>query len=112
MCVLNEEEFKYKVAKNIKLYRKDTQEITAEKAEISTDTLSAAERGKAVMNIFNFVKLCNVMNVTPNDILKEFINNKDRIVEQELLDEISKLTLQEKEFLKTVIKFIKTHDKK
>lgn len=112
MYELDEEKLKYIVAEKVKRYRNKTQEETVGEASISSDTLSATERAKSVMKISTLVKLCNALEVTPNDILEDFITNRDKILEQKLAHEIAGLTMKEKEYLEISINFIKTHREK
>lgn len=78
MLTIDENDFKNKIAQKIRLYRVDTQEKTAEQAFISVDTLSSIERSLNIPSTLTLVNLCNAINVTPNDILEDFIFNKDK----------------------------------
>ena len=75
---------KIQIAENIKKYRTETQEVAAEKAELSVDMFSLAERGKSLLNSYNLTQVANALNVTPNhlDIHKsydEYIEAKENI---------------------------------
>ncbi len=57
---------------NVKKHRKNlnyTQFDLAEKTNLSTVHISHIENGKVKMSIGTFICMCNVLKVTPNDIL-------------------------------------------
>lgn len=108
---IDETQFKRSVGKRIKLYRKETQESLSESAQISPDTLSMIERGENIVSSLTLVKICNALNITPNQILADFIANKDASLNSIILNEISNFTIDEKEFLLTTIDFIKKRKK-
>lgn len=107
MLNIDENEFKRNIAQKIKSYRKDTQEKTAEKALISVDTLSSIERGLNVPSSLNLVNLCNALNVTPNDILEDFILDKDKLLTEKIKLEFNKLSTEDKSFILYTIEHLK-----
>lgn len=102
---IDEEYFKKIIATKIKNLRSTSQEVLAEQADISEDTVSKLEREMTVISSLTLVKLCNALKVTPNEILGEFLD-VDKI-NQKLYDEVSELSTEEKEFLLDIIYFIK-----
>lgn len=102
---INEEYFKKSIASKIKALRNTSQETLAENANLSDDTISKTERGISIISSLTLVKLCNALNVTPNDILEEFLDIKP--INNKLNTEILTLNDQEKEFLLHTIEFIK-----
>lgn len=111
MQSINENDFKNNIAQKIKSYRVETQEKLAEKASISIDTLSSLERGLNIPNSLNLVNLSNALGVTPNDILEDFILDKDQLLTTKLNIEFNNLSTEEKAFLLQVVDFIKKHEK-
>lgn len=107
MLNIDENEFKNNIAQKIKLYRKDTQEKTAEKASMSVDTLSSVERGLSVLSALKLVNLCNAIDVTPNDILENFIDNKEKLITTKLNLEFNDLSLEDKAFIIQIIDYLK-----
>ncbi len=100
MDIIEEGDLKKHIAKNIKQIRKSlnfSQEALAEKASISDDTISKIEREITVINSLTLIKICNALNVTPNDILKEFININS--VKNELYKKINTLSIKEINYL-------------
>lgn len=106
MLNIDENEFKNNIAQKIKSYRKDTQEKTAEKALISVDTLSSIERGLNVPSSLNLVNLCNALNVTPNDILEDFIFNKDKLLISKFNLQFNDLSTEDKAFIIQAIEYL------
>ncbi len=105
------ENFKKAFANKIKMYRKETQEVIAEKAEMSVDMLSLAERGKSMLTCYNLVQLSNALNITPNHLLRDFIKNKNLLYEDLISYELETLSQDEKEFILYTIKFLKQNKK-
>lgn len=108
MLTIDGNDFKNKIAQKIRLYRVDTQEKTAEQAFISVDTLSSIERSLNIPSTLTLVNLCNAINVTPNDILEDFIFNKDKILEEKLNYNFSQLSFEDKSFILQIIEYLKT----
>ena len=102
-------EFKYSIGQKIKTYRKISQDKLAEKAQLSPDTISAIECGNVVMGIDSLVKICNALNITPNDVCKDFIDNKIGILNYELIQEISNidLSIDEINIIMGILQYIK-----
>lgn len=109
MKKIDEECFKKAVARKVKELRNTSQEVLAETADISEDTVSKLEREISLISSLTLVKLCNALNVTPNDILGEFLDIYK--VSVKLNEEISILSSEEKEFLLYVINFMKKNKK-
>ena len=58
----------------------------AERAEISDRTYADIERGSTNMRIETLLKICEALNITPNDVL--VINNNIEITEQDIAESI------------------------
>ena len=78
-----------------------TQSDVAEKAEISDRTYADIERGSVNMRIETFLKICNVLNASPNDILVE--NNVAQICKEDLIKKIDTLSLKNQETILQLI---------
>lgn len=81
----------YKSRKNIGL----TQVEVAEKAELSDRTYADIERGCTNMRLETLLKICNALNITPNDVL--VTENHVEITEQDIADAIKDCSNNEKE---------------
>ena len=107
MLNIDENEFKRNIAQRIKSYRTESQEKTAEQASISVDTLSSIERGLNVPSSLNLVSISNALGVTPNDILEDFIFNKDKVITAKLNFEFNDLSDEDKSFVLQIVEYLK-----
>ena len=106
MLNIDENEFKNNIAQKIKFYRKETQEKMAEQASISIDTLSAIERGLSVPSSMTIVSLADALNVTPNDLLEDYIS-KDKLIAAKLNIEFNSLSTEDQAFILQIINYLK-----
>ena len=81
----------YKVRKEKGL----TQAEAAEKAELSDRTYADIERGNVTMRVDSLLKICDALNITPNDILVS--DNDIEITEQDIAETIKNCSNNEKE---------------
>ena len=72
-----------------------TQAEVAEKAELSDRTYADIERGSTNMRLETLLKICNALNITPNDIL--VIDNDIKITEQDIVEIVKNCSNNEKE---------------
>ena len=72
-----------------------TQAEVAEAAEISDRTYADIERGTANMRVGTMLRICNVLRITPDDILTENIEDPHP-TEEDVFQRISKLDSKDK----------------
>ncbi len=73
-----------------------TQSEVAEKAGLSDRTYADIERGTVNMRIETVLKICDALNITPNEILT--VDDEDSVVlEEEIIKRLSLCTRSEKE---------------
>ena len=68
-----------KIGKNLQQIRKSygyTQERLAEEIECSARYISDVEQDRAKPSYENLVKICNIFNVSLDDIFSEYLDNK------------------------------------
>jgi transcriptional regulator with XRE-family HTH domain len=91
---------------NIKKHRKQigfTQEQLAAQTELSIQYIGNIERGKTTASITTLVKICNVLEVSPNQLL---INATD-LNQSALLDEVNTiLSGKSSSFVKHILAYI------
>lgn len=96
------------LGKRIRLYRtrkKLTQEAVAESLNVAVSTISHCEVGTHKISLQNLVKLCNVLEVSLDDLLCDsLVSVRDDYVSSELQALISDCTPDEKAFLFSVLK--------
>ena len=99
------------IGKNLYAFRKKcglTQFEVAEKANLSDRTYADIERGHVNMRVDTLLKICDVLKITPNDILTDVEFNSE-INMDELLEKIESFTVNDKKFItETLSNFIKT----
>ena len=74
---IDEDTLKKVLSERVKFYREKNQELTAEEANISKDTISKIERGITIPNTLTLLKVCQVLKITPNQLLEGLFETKD-----------------------------------
>ena len=101
-----------KSLKNIRLKNNLTQEEVSSLTGLDTKYISQIECGKAKGSIDTMLKFCIAYNVTPNDILYEFIENSKAYKElNQFPTDLSKLSNRDKHIVSTLIKTLLENDK-
>jgi len=101
---------KIKDARNIKKVENDkeyTQEKVSEKVGLSTDQYRNIENGRSIGSVQVLIDICNLLDITPNDLFYEILESKEEILDKKLYSEFQDLTLKEKELVKTLMIHIK-----
>ena len=80
--------------RNIRLSRGYTQEYMAEKLGIDTVNYGRIERGKSKLTLERFLKICEILQVSPTELLN---NEKDEIIKY-----LKKIYETEIEILETI----------
>lgn len=107
------------IGHNIQIARLEkglTQEVLAEKCDVSTKHISALERGVSSGSISLIIDICNVLGVTPNYIFRTAvdIDNDDKIdiFAPETLLSYIKLQEENKDFIDYTINHLYFMQKK
>lgn len=82
-----------------------TQAEVAESAELSLRAYADIERGKVNMRVETILKICKVLNITPDDILTEDNNEVDVLQE----DIIKRLSDEPSKYKKTALKLVSVY---
>lgn len=97
------------IAKFFKEYRiknNYTQEQVAELSNLSAKYISQLERGISGGTLETILKLCNVYKVSPNTILKPFLDNKILNTNNDITEKYDKLSLKDKETINILIEHL------
>ena len=89
--------------KNIRIKKGYTQDFLAEKINISTDLLRNIENGRNIGSLATLINICNALDITPNFLFSDLINNKNSEIDQKLHDYISQLSQSNRDVLKEII---------
>lgn len=91
------------IGKRIKEYREAkgyTQEYMSKVLDIAPNHYGRIERGENSCTMSKLITICNLLEITPNDLIGEFIISS----ENQIFTDYSKLSLEDQA---TVFKFIK-----
>lgn len=98
-------DFNIYTGKRIKNYRekeKLTQEYMAKELDIATNHYGRIERGENSCTLYNLIHICNILKITPNDLLGELIITS----EDALTSDINKLSIEDKTIISKFIQFL------
>lgn len=112
MTVITKKDILNSIGKKIQEARKNknyTQEYVAEKIEKSVDILRSIENGRSVGSIETLLNICNVLEITLNDVFYNLLDRKDVILDNKLYKNFQGLTLKEKELIHMLINHMKTN---
>lgn len=109
---LDDSELRKILSKNIKSARLScniTQEKLAEMCNISVNFLKDIESCRSGVSLLTLINLCNSLNTTPNELLKDFFkaNYNDS---KNLLQQINFLNSYQREAIYTLIQYFKNTD--
>lgn len=110
MTVIKKQDILNEIGSKIQNARKDknyTQEYVAEKIEKSVDILRSIENGRSVGSVETLINICNVLEITPNDIFCDLLDKREVVLDNKLYSEFQKLNLKEKNLIKLVIEYMK-----
>ncbi len=97
------------IGKRLAKIRKDkklTQERLAEITNLANNYISNIENNRSIPSLETLVKLCEALEVTPNDILLGSSTSSQNYMNDELFDKLNKCTAKEKRFLSNVLTLI------
>ena len=77
-----------------------SQEQLAERADVSSQTISTAETGKKRLRVENIIKICEVLEISPDYLLLGEISPQDLII---LSEKLSQLTPGQYRHLENII---------
>ncbi len=98
------------IGNNIRIAREHknyTQEQLAEKLNTSSKFISMAERGASGLSISSIINLCKVLDIEPNSLFNGIINYYND-VDKHIINSLSLLSDEDKNFILNVITFIKS----
>ena len=102
----------YKLGEKIRSVRIEsgmTQKELAEKADISINYLSHIENGLAKFSFPVLIQLINALEVTPNDILQDFVTNKRDNKLQDIYATLETLDYVKLDLMKDYINLMKKY---
>ena len=95
------------IGKYIREYRKKknmSQETLAELIDVSVPYISMLENSQKYPALDTLISLANALDISPNHLLCETMNNEYEMKRSVMLDEISELSEREQERIFTVVR--------
>ena len=93
--------------KNLRKFKKITQEKLAEMIDMDIRQIARLEAGESLPSVPTLLKLCTVFNVTPNDLIYTHIDNETNGTNNKLKSDIHDiLSLAKDEQLELIKKLI------
>lgn len=105
--ILDDEMIKKVLSTNIKSARLEadlTQDMLAEKSNISLTFLKDIERCRSSVSLLTFICLCKALNKTPNDVLRDFFVDCN-LNDENLYNQIKILPDYEKNAVFSLLKY-------
>ena len=100
---------KIQEARKVKGY---TQEYVAEQIDKSVDTFRGIENGRSVGSLPTLINICNLLDITLDDIFYELLSKKEVILDKKLYEDFQKLNFDEKELIENMIKHMNANKNK
>ena len=89
--------------KQARLSKKYTQDYVSENINISTDLLRNIENGRNIGSVPTLLNICNFLEISPNYLFDELLTFKEKTLDTDFGNYISKLSKQDKDVLKEII---------
>lgn len=86
--------------------RNMTQEALAEATGLTNNFISNIETGRSIPSLETISKLCNALDITPNDLMLGTSTKSEQYMQDELWEDIKKCTPSQKRLLHTILKAI------
>lgn len=110
MTVLNNEDILKVIGSKIQNARREkgfTQDYVAEKIDKSIDIYRSIENGRSVGSVATLLNICNVLEITMDDIFYELLNKKNVVLDNKLYEDFQKLDMKNKELINVILNHIK-----
>lgn len=91
---------------DVRRARKMTQEKLAEKTDLANNYISNIENSRSIPSLETLVKLCDALDITPNDILLGTSVVSDSYMNVELQKKITQCTPKEKRLIDGFVRLL------
>ena len=85
-----------------------TQEYVAEKIDKSIDIYRSIENGRSVGSVATLLNICNVLEITMDDVFYDLLDKKNTILDNNLYSNFQELDMYNKELVNVVVNYIKS----
>ena len=80
-----------------------TQDYVAEQIDKSIDIYRSIENGRSVGSVATLLNVCNVLDITMDDIFYDLLNKKDVILDNKLYRDFQSLDMKDKELVEVMM---------
>ena len=80
-----------------------TQDFVAEKIDKSIDIYRSIENGRSVGSVATLLNICNVLEITMDEIFYELLDKKEVILDNKLYENFQNLDMRDKELVNVMI---------
>lgn len=104
-----DKDFNSKYGKILQEYRKKnhlTQENVAEITGLAPRYISQIERGELKGTIKTLLSFCNAYKITPNDLLIDFLDTKNKELKNSYDYKINKLSVRDKKIINDLLEYL------
>ena len=110
MSVIKNEDILKVIGRKIQDARKEkgyTQDFVAEKIDKSIDIYRSIENGRSVGSVASLLNICNILEITMDDIFYELLNKKEVILDKKLYKNFQDLETKDKELVNVILNHMK-----
>lgn len=86
--------------------KKYSREFLAEKTNLSANYIYEIENGNYMLGCVPIIDICNALEITPTELLRDFINLPRNILNETLYSELEKLDEKNCQIILTIIKMM------
>ena len=106
MTVLKNDDILKVIGSKIQNARREkgyTQDFVAEKIDKSIDIYRSIENGRSVGSVATLLNICNVLEITMDEIFYELLDKKEVILDNKLYENFQNLDMRDKELVNVMI---------
>lgn len=83
-----------------------TQDYVAEKIEKSIDIYRSIENGRSVGSVASLLNICNILEITMDDVFYDLLDKKDVILDNKLYKEFQELDMDNKGLINVILEYL------
>ena len=91
---------------NLRTKKKFSREFLAEKTNLSANYIYEIENGNYMLGCVPIIDICNALEITPTELLSDFITLPKNILKETLSLELDKLSEHDCKMILTIIKMM------
>ena len=115
VTILKNEDILKVIGSKIQNARKEkgyTQDFVAEKIDKSIDIYRSIENGRSVGSVATLLNICNILEITLDEIFYDLLEKKDIILDNKLYKNFQNLDMKDKELVNVMLTYMKKQKNK